>query len=426
MKKSNARSFTPRKEWKLIPWRKLERRVFKLQNRIFRANQRGDHTIARRLQKTLLRSWSAKALAVRKITQDNRGKNTAGVDGVKRLSPVERILLVNHLDYRGAAQPTHRIWIPKPGKSEKRPLSIPTMTDRARQSLVKLALEPEWESRFEPNSYGFRPGRSTHDAREAIFNFVCRKAKYVLDADIAQCFDRIDHKALLDKLNPFPSLRRTVKGWLKAGAFDQGQWFPSNAGTPQGGVLSPLLANVALHGLESYLTHQFPKRTGLVHGVSQQVQSPVAFVRYADDFVVMHKDLNVIEQCQGLISDWLAEIGLALHPQKTKITHTLRPHQGRIGFDFLGFNVRQYPVGKYKSGKTPQGQLQGFKTLIKPSAEAIRRHRHKLKQELRFHQAATQGQLIDKLNPRIRGWANYYAKSVSQRVFDGLDDWLFR
>ena len=341
--KSKARKLILRKEWKTIPWRKLERKVFKLQNRIFKASQRGDYAVVRWLQKLLMRSWSARCLAVRKVTQDNRGKKTAGVDGVKNLSPKQRLQLVNKLDYRGHAKPTRRIWIPKPGKTEKRPLGIPTMSDRARQALVKLGMEPEWEAQFEGNSYGFRPGRSTHDAIEAIFNNVSRKAKYVLDADISKCFDRINHEALLNKINTFPSLNRTIKSLLKSGVFDDGQWFPSKVGTPQGGVLSPVLANIALHGLETIITKH-----------SLQRKRP-ALVRYADDFVVVHEDLEVIEKCQQTIIDWLAEMGLTLHPEKTQITHTLHPHEGKVGFDFLGFNVRQYPVGKYKTGTSPHG-----------------------------------------------------------------------
>ena len=412
--KSKARKLILRKEWKTIPWRKLERKVFKLQNRIFKASQRGDYAVVRWLQKLLMRSWSARCLAVRKVTQDNRGKKTAGVDGVKNLSPKQRLQLVNKLDYRGHAKPTRRIWIPKPGKTEKRPLSIPTMSDRARQALVKLGMEPEWEVQFEGNSYGFRPGRSTHDAIEAIFNNVSRKAKYVLDADISKCFDRINHEALLNKINTFPSLNRTIKSWLKSGVFDDGQWFPSKVGTPQGGVLSPVLANIALHGLETIITKH-----------SLQRKRP-ALVRYADDFVVVHEDLEVIEKCQQTIIDWLAEMGLTLHPEKTQITHTLHPHEGKVGFDFLGFNVRQYPVGKYKTGKTPHGVPQGFKTLIKPSTESIRRHLHKLKQEIKLHIAATQAQLIERLNPKIIGWANYYAKAISSEVFGTIDHWLYQ
>jgi len=180
-------------EWKYINWRKLEKRVYKLQKRIFRASNRGDVKAVRRLQKTLMKSWSARALAVRKVTQDNTGKKTAGVDGVKSLSPEARLKLVNELHLSSKVSPTRRVWIDKPGKEEKRPLGIPTMKDRALQGLVKLVLEPEWEARFEPNSYGFRPGRSCHDSIEAIYIAINQKPKYVLDADIAKCFDKHCH-----------------------------------------------------------------------------------------------------------------------------------------------------------------------------------------------------------------------------------------
>ena len=197
-------------EWNKIPWRKLERNMFKLQKRIYRASSRGDVRAVRRLQKTLMRSWSAKCLAVRRVTQDNQGKKTAGVDGIKSLSPVQRLELVKNLKLSRKAKPTRRVWIPKPGTEEKRPLGIPTITDRALQALVKQALEPEWEALFEPNSYGFRPGRSCHDAIGAIFLSIRQKAKYVLDADIAKCFDRIDHKALLNKFGNRPYSLSTV------------------------------------------------------------------------------------------------------------------------------------------------------------------------------------------------------------------------
>ncbi|NEU84563.1 reverse transcriptase N-terminal domain-containing protein [Nostoc sp. UIC 10630] len=177
-------------QWRDIPWKKLERRVFKLQKRIYQASNRGDVKVVHKIQKTLLRSWSAKCIAVRKVTQDNRGKKTAGVDGVKSLSPEARLALVKRLKPEGKSRPTRRVWIPKPGTEEKRPLGIPTMYDRALQALVKMALEPEWEARFEPNSYGFRPGRGAHDAIQAIFNAIRYKPKYVLDADIAKCVRR--------------------------------------------------------------------------------------------------------------------------------------------------------------------------------------------------------------------------------------------
>ncbi|WP_369333956.1 reverse transcriptase/maturase family protein [Brasilonema bromeliae] len=195
------------------------------------------------------------------------------MDGCKSLTPKERLALVKNLKLEEKTSPTRRVWIPKPGTQEKRPLGIPTVHDRCLQALVKLALEPEWEARFEPNSYGFRPGRSCHDAIEAIYLSISRKPKYVLDADIAKCFDRIDHKGLLKKLGTTPTIRRVIKGWLKAGVFEQGKGlFPTNEGTPQGGVISPLLANIALHGLEEQ--------------VKELVKNPrlePRLIRYADD-----------------------------------------------------------------------------------------------------------------------------------------------
>jgi RNA-directed DNA polymerase len=175
-------------------------------------------------------------LAVRRVTQDNQGKKTAGVDGVKSLSPKQRLTLINKLKLGSKVKPTRRIWLAKAGTEEKRPLGIPTIEDRALQALVKLGLEPEWEARFEPNSYGFRPGRSSHDAIEAIFNAISKKAKYVLDADIRKCFDRINHDVLLKKLNTFPTLRRQIRAWLKAGVREGKKLFPTKLGTPQGGV----------------------------------------------------------------------------------------------------------------------------------------------------------------------------------------------
>ena len=294
---SKARSNTPMMEWKDLPWRKLERRVFKLQKRIFKASQRGDVKAVRRLQKTLMRSWSAKCLAVRRVTQDNQGKKTAGVDGIKSLKPEQRLELVEKLTLSRKAKPTRRVWIPKPGSEEKRPLGIPTMADRALQALVKQALEPQWEAIFEPNSYGFRPGRSAHDAIAAIFDCISRKSKYVLDADIAKCFDRIDHEALLAKLNTAPTTRRQIKSWLKAGVMDGKTLFPTPEGTPQGGVISPLLANIALHGMEQRINQAFPKKEIWSRGKRVGYQNPAHVIRYADDFVVIHESLEV---CGGI------------------------------------------------------------------------------------------------------------------------------
>jgi len=229
---------TPAYEWSDLDWKAIERRVYKLQKRIYKASARGDVKAIHKLQRLLMTSWSARCLAVRRVTQDNRGKKTAGVDGVKSLPPHNRLRLVTILTLTTLPKPTRRVWIDKPGTTEKRGLGIPVMRDRATQALAKLALEPEWESRFEPNSYGFRPGRSCHDAIGAIFTSIRLKAKFVLDADLAKCFDRIDHQALLTKLQTYPTLRRAIKGWLKAGVMDGLDVTPTTRGTPQGGVIT--------------------------------------------------------------------------------------------------------------------------------------------------------------------------------------------
>lgn len=278
----------PMYEWKDINWRKLERIIFKLQKRIYKASTRGEVKLVRRLQKLLIKSWSARAFAVRRVTQDNQGKQTAGVDGIKSLTPKLRLLLIDQIKLGSKVKPTRRIWIPKPGTEEKRPLGIPTIEDRAVQALVKLVLEPEWEARFEANSYGFRPGRSCHDGIGAIFLAIKHKSKYVLDADISKCFDRINHDALLKKLNTYPTLRRQIRAWLKAGVMDGNKLFPTCEGTPQGGVISPLLANVALHGIEELIMGLAPKfdmkrpdNTQL--SVRDKLKS-ISLIRYADDF----------------------------------------------------------------------------------------------------------------------------------------------
>lgn len=400
----------PMYEWNTIPWQKLERRVFKLQKRIYQASSRGDVKKVHKLQRLLIKSWSAKTLAVRRVTQDNQGKKTAGVDGIKSLSPVQRLKLVKKLRLNNKVKPTRRVWIPKPGTEEKRPLGIPTMYDRALQALVKLALEPEWEARFEPNSFGFRPGRSAHDAIEAIFIQISRRPKYILDADIAKCFDKISHEALLKKLNSSPLISRQVKAWLKAGVMDGIKYLDTNEGTPQGGVISPLIANIALHGMENRISQAFPR--------NYKGSSRAALIRYADDFVILHEDYTVIKECQQIITEWLKEMGLELKATKTSLSHTLETVDGKSGFDFLGFNVRQYKVSKYNSGK----RMSGYKTLIKPSKKAVIRHAKKVRDVIRTFRAAPQEAVINRLNPIIRGWANYYSRAVSRKYFETLDD----
>jgi RNA-directed DNA polymerase len=239
MEATEAKSEPPTIEgWAQIPWHKLEKHVYRIQKRIYKAQLAGNTQAVHSLQRLLLKSEAARTLAVRRVTQDNQGKQTAGIDGVKSVSPAQRPALVQALGTPDAikAQPVRRVWIPKPGKTEKRPLGIPVMRDRAHQALVKLALEPQWEARFEPNSYGFRPGRSCHDAIGAIFNEVARVEKYVLDADIEGCFDNIAHHALLNKLDAPASIRRAGKGGLRAGVMTGLDFSPTPRGTPQGGV----------------------------------------------------------------------------------------------------------------------------------------------------------------------------------------------
>ena len=228
-----------RYEWNTLPWRELERGVFKLQKRIYQASRKGEAKTVHRLQRLILTSTSAKLIAVRKVTQDNQGKKTAGVDGKTALNATERMELVKHLEMESKSKPVRRVWIPKPGKDEKRPLGIPTIADRAKQALVKMAMEPEWEARFEPNSYGFRPGRSCHDAIEAVYGAIRHKNAYVLDADIKGCFDNISHDALLEKLDTTPTMKRVIKGWMKAGVMDGDVFQKVESGTPQGGVITP-------------------------------------------------------------------------------------------------------------------------------------------------------------------------------------------
>ncbi len=431
-------------EWNQLNWRKIQKVVFKLQKRIYRAYVSGDEKKGRRLQKTLINSYYNRLLSVRKVTQDNSGKKrmqpharstrkgkrtkqTARVDQVKSLTPKQRFKLAENLKLADKSKPIIRVWIPKPGKKEQRPLGITVMRDRAVQALAKAALEPEWEAKFEGNSFGFRPGRSAHDAIEAIFDQIRYVPKYVFHADISKCFDRINHQKLLTKVNTYPKLRKQLKAWLKAEIVDftkyertptarldmlLNQEHPSRSndkGTLQGGVLSPLLSNIALHGLENRLK-EFKGRN-----------KPV-LIRFADDFVIIHSELEKIKQCQTIVSEWLSEYDLKLNTEKTRIKHTLESvGDNKPGFNFLGFNIKQYKVGKHQSGKNSKGEKLGFKTIIKPSDESVRRHYQKIAETIKNLNAAPQYKLIRKLNPIIRGWCNYFKTVCSKEIFTKLN-----
>ena len=294
--------------WQGIAWKKVQRHVFRLQKRIYRAAQREDVRTVHKLQKLLVKSWYARLLAVRRITQDNRGKHTAGIDGAKTLTPPQRWRLANEIHLDGTATALRRIWIPKRGsRTEKRPLGIPTQTDRARQTVVRQALEPEWEAKLSPHTYGFRPGRSCHDAIGAIFTAIRFRPQHALKLDIAKCFDRIDHQALLAKVQAPPRIRRQLQAWLKAGILEDDHLSPTTAGTPQGGSCAPLLALIALHGMEKAITRVSPH---------------ARVIAYADDGVVLHEERQVLEHCQELLKTWLAEMGRSLNEAKSRICHT--------------------------------------------------------------------------------------------------------
>jgi RNA-directed DNA polymerase len=406
--------------WNQLPWRKLEKHCFRIQKRIYQASQRGNTRAVQKLQKLLMKSEAARLLAVRRVTQENQGKKTAGIDGVKAVKPQERQAMANQIHPKHwkqqTPQPVRRVWIPKPGKAEQRPLGIPPMVERCKQALAKMALEPEWEARFEANSYGFRPARSCHDAREAIFNAIRSKPKYVYDADVKGAFDSSNQEALLNKLQTYPLLRQAIKAWLKAGVMDDGSFFPTEVGTPQGGVISPLLMNVALHGMEQLIVEGYSK--------SHSVEKPL-LIRYADDFVIFHSNREELQKTADRVTQWLQGIGLSLNPKKTRITHTLTPYQESVGFDFLGFTIRQFLVGKTHTGRKMNGEALGFKTIIRPSQEAIKRHTLAIKERLRMLRSASQEQLIKELNPVIWGWAAYYKTSIASEVFKRCDTILW-
>lgn len=407
--------------WAHINWPLLQKVVTKLQRQIYKATLEGNSKKLRAYQTALMKSPSAQLIAIRKVSQDNRGKVTAGVDGVRNLKPEERLRLRQELTFNGKADAIRRVYIPKPGTGEKRPLGIPTLRDRAKQALGKLVLEPEWEARFEPNSYGFRPGRSCHDAIQAIWHSLrAEKAgKFVLDADISKCFDRINHEALLAKLNTWPRMHAQVRAWLKTGVLENGITTETTLGTPQGGVISPLLSNIALHGLENHMKTWIGKQT-IVNSKGEKLntmkkRAGLTVVRYADDFVILHKDETVITKAKTEVESWLKHVGLELKEAKTRVAHTDSCYENENpGFDFLGFHVRRYYVGSRSRNKWGSE----YKTFIKPAKKSVKNHLIALDAVLK--NTSKTEIVTSKLNPIIRGWCNYFSTVSSKLTFARL------
>ena len=398
-------------QWKHIDWFHVNRYVEKLQKRIYRAECLGDKRKVRNLQRLLVRSKAMLLVSIKRVTQINKGKKTAGVDGEIALSNKDRKELFQDLSKlvieKHKPKPSYRTYIKKKN-GKLRPLSIPTIRDRIYQNIIKGALEPQWESRLEPIAYGFRPKRGCHDAIARIFLSCCRANKrWIFEGDFKGCFDNLNHDYIMNQIREFP-YADLIGRWLKAGYVDNGVFNETESGSGQGNIVSPLLANIALRGMEDILGIKYNPVKSNGEIVSYANNTKYTLVFYADDFVIMCNTQQDAEDVYGLLKPYLKKRGLELSKEKTRVAPI------EEGFNFLGFNVRLYQTS------------QGEKLLIKPSKESIKKSKETISKETQKLKGNNVNAVIDKLNPIIRGIGNYWSPSVAKRTYSNVDHHVWK